>query len=263
MVWAKIAANPMKAPTQTGGTLGGWNIGSSLAIDPSTSFYGLSATSSFANPSTPWPCHETSLMMSDITDDDMDGHPGITTTPSNMMGYSLPATAATIGAAQADELYVVLRTQLSLYGTSTSCTDGSGTATVQLLNNHIVGCHLAGQPADAGACSPGASNQYDFIDQNTTVYLGQSYVVSGMVMFPPNPCLPQLPPKITGTYVSKLLATDGGTATCALHGGLDRILRVVELNREVGRVADASLHRAIEIEIRRHPALTSTPHRNP
>jgi hypothetical protein len=215
MVWQKIAMNPMKAATQTTGTIGGWNIGSSLATDPSTSFYGLNPQSTWANPSTAWPCSESSIMMSDITDDDMDGHPGITTTPSNMMGYSFPATASAPGSAQADELYVVHRTELSLYGTSSSCTDGSGTATVQLLNNHVVGCHLAGQPASGGACSAGLGMQYDFIDQNTTVYLGKEYVMGGAVMIPQNPCLPQLPPKISGTYVSKVLSSDGGTATCA------------------------------------------------
>jgi hypothetical protein len=211
--WKAIANNPRKAPAMTTGMLSGWNVGSTITIDPSTTVYGLSATSTFANASTPWPCSESSLMMSDLSDDDGDMKPGITDTAFNMNGWVFPATASAAGSQQADELYVATRTELSLMGTSTSCTESCGTATVQLLNNHIVGCHIVGTPA--GTLCP--MSQYDYVDQNTTVFLGRPYVSGGAVMYPPGGACPtpvQLNPKITGQFHSKILASDGGTATC-------------------------------------------------
>jgi hypothetical protein len=35
--------------------------------------------------------------------------------------------------------YMALRSELSLYGTSSDCTTISGTASVQLLNSHVMG----------------------------------------------------------------------------------------------------------------------------
>jgi hypothetical protein len=209
--WKAIAMH--KAPTMTTGTLGGWNVGSSIATDPVTTVYGLNTSSKYADPTVAWPCSESSLMMSDLSDDDNDMKPGVTDNASNLMGYVYPAVASAPGSPQADELYVATRTQLSLYGKSTSCTDVSGEATVQLLNNHIVGCHLNGMPATT-LCP---MSQYDYVDSNTTVFLGQPYVMGGSVMVPAGgSCtLPvQIPPKISGTFQSKILASDGGTATC-------------------------------------------------
>ncbi len=66
----------------------------------------------------------------------------------------------------ADKLYVALRTELQLYGLSKSCTDIEGTVGVKLLNNHVIGCELS----DGTNCM---QPQWDFIDSNTTVYVGQ------------------------------------------------------------------------------------------
>ena len=62
------------------------------------------------------------------------------------------------------------RTELSLYGSSTSCTEGSGTATVKLLNNHVVGCTIAGMTAPDGGAVLCDSAGAQFLDINTTQY---------------------------------------------------------------------------------------------
>ncbi len=206
-VWTGIAKNMMKAPTSTSGLLGGWAIGSSLQINPTNSVYGLADTSMYAKAATVWPGSESAIMRSDITDDDMDGHPGITATPSSAMGYSLPATAAQLTppfAPQADQLYLALRTSLALYGTSTSCNEVSGSVGVQLLNNHVIGCRLAN---DAGDCTMG---QWDFIDSNTTVYLGPGVKVPLSVL-PPS----FEPPGISGTFTAKIFDADAGNIDCS------------------------------------------------
>jgi hypothetical protein len=206
-VWNGIIANPKHVPTQTSGVLAGWNIGSSMRILPTNSVYGVSQTSTWASDKTAWPGSESMIAASDITDDDNDTYPGITITPSAATGYVLPATAALqTPPVFADQLYLALRTELSLYGTSTSCTDISGTVGVQLLNNHVIGCRLAG---DAGACSMA---QWDFIDSNTTVYVGPG------VRIPTSVAAPSFaPPGISGTFDAKILSTDadGGSIDCA------------------------------------------------
>jgi len=214
--WATILANPAKAPTTTSGTLGGWNIGSSFLINPTDSVYGLSASSMYSQASTTWPASAGTIPMGDLTDDDMDGHPGITGIPSSAMGFSLPSTAAQATppyAPQADKLYLALRTELSLYGTSSSCTDISGSVGVQLLNNHVVGCDLAD---DGGDCTTPYSTgmvsggQSGFIDSNTTVYIGPGVKIPAST-----PAASYTPPDIAGTFTAKILSTDGGGVTCA------------------------------------------------
>ncbi len=205
-VWTSIIANPNVPPTQTSGVIGGWDIGSSFQINPTNSVYGLSPTSMYANAATVWPASESDIMASDLTDDDMDGHPGITATPASGGGFVLPATAALMTPPTfADKLYLTLRTSLSLYGTSSSCTDISGTVGVQTINNHVVGCELAG----GGDCS---QPQWDFIDSNSTVYIGPGVTIPASAM--PASYTPQ---KISGTFTAKVLSTDadGGTIGCS------------------------------------------------
>ena len=174
--------------TPATGSIGGWNIGSSFEINPVTSVLGLKPTSMYASPSTMWPMYETSIPSTDYSDDDDDGHIGITATPlgtsSTSMPYVLPVTSLTGGGPPATKLFVVTRTELALYGKSTSCTTGEGTATVTLLNNHVIGCELQGYDADSGPdadtaslCDDGAISgaQTQFLDTNTTQY----QVVSG------------------------------------------------------------------------------------
>ncbi len=196
--WTQIANTA--PPTVTTGTIGGWNVGSSFKIDPTTSTYGLKPTSMFYGPTAVWPGSESMIPMADLADDDNDMAPGITAIPSPDNGNSLPATGLATTppfAPQADRLYLALRTELSLYGTSKSCTEIDGTATAQLFNNHVIGCRLAG---DAGDCS---SAQWGFVDSNSTVYLGPGVKVPAG-----QPTASYAPPGIHGTFVSKVISTD-------------------------------------------------------
>jgi hypothetical protein len=188
----------------TSGTLGGWNVGSSLAMNVTTSVSGLAPTSMYANPTTPWPAASSTFMTSDFSDDDKDGNPGITAYPlaDNSAGYYLPATSlggtsgnGSMPTQLADKLYIVSRTQISLYGTSKSCTETTGTVTAPEYVVHVIGCHDQGTAATA-SCT---ANEWQFIDDNATIYAGAAS------------------PKatITGTFDAKQLTpADGGEPSC-------------------------------------------------
>jgi hypothetical protein len=93
----------------------------------------------------------------------------MTATPLSGNGYVLPPTAVgLIGSAPAaDRVYIVSRNRVAIKGAWTSCSELSGTATVSLFDNHVVGCRIS----DGSACTTDAANtQADFIDQNRTVY---------------------------------------------------------------------------------------------
>jgi hypothetical protein len=175
------------------GQIGGWNIGSSLYIAPSTTTDGLSSTSSFANPATAWPQPDpngNALATSDLADDDGDGKPGITAVPRSDSGFYVPFTAAQ-GGVPTDKLYIATRTEVALYGTSDTCATGHGTATVPELNNHVVGCEGIDPDGGKHDCAPA---EYGFIDFSTTVY-----TITG------------------GTFQTQQLTAgaDGGAPTCA------------------------------------------------
>jgi hypothetical protein len=185
------------APTT--GTLGGWNVGSSLTLTPTTSLAGIASSSTYANPSTPWPSASTSFMATDLVNDDMDpnGNMGITAYPldNNAMGFYLPATElGSTSPPHADKLFTVSRNELSLYGTSTSCTEITGTVAVQEYNLHVIGCHDVGTPASASC----AAAEWQFLDGNVTVYSGAAGKGT----------------PITGTFDSKQLSADSGEPTC-------------------------------------------------
>jgi hypothetical protein len=214
-VWKQIAKNA--PPAMATGTLGGWNVGSSLQIDPTTTAYGLKPTSMFAKPATAWPCSQSDIPMADLADDDGDGFPGITGTPAMGNGDYLPATNLMTSppfAPQADKLFLALRTELRLYGHSTSCTDSEGGAEALLLNNHVVGCHIPqGMTCADSTCNCTAA-QWNFIDSNTTVYVGEGVTIPAAM----GSCQAGFEPaNITGTFQSKILsnAADGGGIDCA------------------------------------------------
>jgi hypothetical protein len=132
----------------------------------------------------------------DIVDDDHDGKPGITGVPyadATMTHYGLPGSSLSFTSPAVDKLYVVIRTESSLHGTSTSCTESRGTAEVPDLNWHVVGC----QTVDGNDCDP---DQWDFVDES---YLPVCSGASG-----PGSA-------ITGTFISKEVGGMGGGApTC-------------------------------------------------
>ncbi len=196
-VWTSIMNPPAMRATQVTGMLGGWNIGSSFEINPTVSLYGLKASNPLASATAAWPMLETAFdpMGADFVDDDNDGYPGITATPSTKSPFFLPVTSQTPGSPHASKLFLVTRTELSLTGTSSSCTEGSGTATVNLLNNHVIGCELSAADVPDGADGGPAlcdSSQTVFLDINTTQYT-----------------------VLSGTYKTVQLSADGAPATCA------------------------------------------------
>jgi hypothetical protein len=160
--------------TSITGQFGGWNINSTMRIDPVVTLYGLAPTSMLDDPTVKWPTMVSSIAATDLTySSGMPfvmgvGQPGIYGAANSMPPFYPPKTSLDPTSPAIDAVYVVTRTQLSLYGTATTCTDISGDAIVGLLNNRVVGCHLAGEADDAGACS---SDQYGFIDSNTTQYV--------------------------------------------------------------------------------------------
>jgi hypothetical protein len=182
------------------GTLGG--SGGTLTLDSVVALDGLKQSSHLKDPTMMWPPQTPMSMvdttpaipMSDMENDDGNywGY-GVTVVPRQDAGFFTPRVALTMTAPQADAFYVVTRTQFILNGCMTSCTQGSGTPQVPLLENHVIGCHLLGQgDAAADFCNP---TQYNFIDQNTT-----NYVVTG------------------GTFTAKILTMgtgDGGSVSCA------------------------------------------------
>jgi hypothetical protein len=118
----------------------------------------------------------------DITDDDKDGNPGITAVPpsgndgtsspscttGHTCTYFLVPTSISASSSQADQVYLVSRNRFSLSGMrKTDCSKGSGTASITLFDNHVVGCRIKG----GTACNDA---QVGFVDTNRPVYVDAS-----------------------------------------------------------------------------------------
>jgi hypothetical protein len=120
---------------------------------------------------------------------------GITEYPlnDNSEGYYLPATGRGARQPLAVRLFVVSRTQLSLYGTSTSCTDTTGDLRVPEYNVHVIGCHDQGKPPETALRM---AAEWHFPDDNLTtnaIYSGASGTTS----------------TITGTFNAKQITLIG------------------------------------------------------
>jgi hypothetical protein len=161
----------------TSGSQTSWDPGGTITTTPVLGLLGLGSS---VTASAAWPpaCASNCLATgsggndgafpaSEVQDDDGDGHPGITANPLSNSSYSLPPTSITPFQVPplADQVYVVSRNLIALSAMRmTDCSHGSGSATISLFDNHVVGCHIA-QPA--GPCS---SDQVSFLDTNRTVY---------------------------------------------------------------------------------------------
>jgi hypothetical protein len=171
------------------GAQGGLGIGSTFAIDPVVTLYGLKPTSTLARAAQTWPPTASGLVASDLTYADGgayqtgEGEPGIVALPLGTPPDSLPATSLEALSPQADEIWLVLRTGISLYGTIQSCTEQSGTVEVDNLDSHVVACHLV----DAGTCD---ESQYGYLDSNQAYYH----------------------PPVSGTFDAKPMAASAGCA---------------------------------------------------
>jgi hypothetical protein len=157
--WKKVTRT-----TVATGVLGGRTVGSSITIHPSVTLFGLKDTSPYQDAATPWPPASGAPFGAapDYEDEEGDGTPGITLLPMNeAVAFDLPVDlTGTCGQAApgADRIFEASRIELSLYGTSTSCTEAAGTADVSLLDGRIVGCGLK---EDGGLCTP---DQSAFVD---------------------------------------------------------------------------------------------------
>ncbi len=151
------------------GAQGGLSIGSTFAIDPVVTLYGLKPTSTLASAAQTWPPGVSGLLATDLTYADGgayqtgEGEPGIFALPLGAPPDALPITSLDPSSPKADEIWLVLRTGLSLYGTVQSCTEQSGTVEMDKLDSHVVACHLV----DAGTCE---ADQYQFLDANQVTY---------------------------------------------------------------------------------------------
>jgi hypothetical protein len=155
--WKKVAKT-----TVATGVLSGWAVGSSITIHPSVSLFGLKDSSQYKTPTTPWPSASSDPYpfgtATAYEDEEGDGTPGITLLSMAGAGYAGIPTSLAPNAPIADRVYAASRIELSLYGTSKSCGEASGTANVSLIDTRFIGCHLEG---DGGLCTP---DQSDFID---------------------------------------------------------------------------------------------------
>ena len=151
--------------SQSSGVLGGWNVGSSISMDPSVSLFGLKDTSAYKDAATPWPVGGDPFGKSpDYESEEGDGRPGVAFVPVSCPDCAVVRATIACGAPAGSRLFVALRIELSLYGTNLSCTEVSGTATVPLLDTRIVGCDLGG---DGGPCTP---SQTAFLDSDYPDY---------------------------------------------------------------------------------------------
>jgi hypothetical protein len=168
----------------TTGTETGFNIGDSFDLTPSVFLLGLTNASGYGSDTKAWPPQCTtscipagSFAMADIQDDDFDSNPGITAVPSSTNGYTLPPTASVL-AAVASEVYMVFRTEVALTGMhAIDCAQATGTASITLFDNHVVGCKTicpsgGGGPGCTTGTTPQActSSQAAFLDETRTIY---------------------------------------------------------------------------------------------
>jgi hypothetical protein len=166
--WNKV----MRASTSTG-ELGGWNVGSSIYIAASVALIGLSDSSPYKDPTKTWPNGNAkgypfggppapSFLVAE------EGDPstiGVAAVPLTTAGYAKIRTALGGGGPAVDKMWSASRTEFSLYGTSSSCKEASGTANVKLIDSHVVGCEIED---GGGPCTDPA--QWGYIDSNRTVY---------------------------------------------------------------------------------------------
>jgi hypothetical protein len=165
-VWAKASMPTYNAT----GTQAGWGPPNTFSVDPALALVGLAVPSGTDPATMTWPSSSWSFPSgTTFPDHDGDSNPGITASPLSGNGYVYPPTAIGLGgsAPGADQVYIATRTQVALSGKWTSCSDLSGTATVSIFDNHVVGCHIHG----GSTCTTGSANtQADFLDQNRTIY---------------------------------------------------------------------------------------------
>jgi hypothetical protein len=191
----------------------GWNLGTTVSITPSVDLLGIAPTSTFAMSTTAWPsgyctnnCADAGMYglfaTSDTSDDDVDGHPGVTAVPAtdpcsggSACTYTYAPTTLTLFAVPplADQVYMALRSEFQFTDIRmSSCTSGSGSSKITLFDTHVLGCRIHNPSAQCW------SNQISFMDQNRAIY-GPT---TSTVVSPTNP--------ITGTVTVQQLVPSAG-----------------------------------------------------
>jgi hypothetical protein len=166
-----VWATPSMPTFPSTATSTAWDPSGTFSVDPSVSLIGLALPAPTDPATAMWPSSSWTFPQgTTFPDHDGDKNPGITATPRNGNGYVFPPTAVGLGgsAPVADQVYIVSRNKIGQSGKWTSCQDLSGTATVALFDNHVVGCRIHG----GSTCTTNAANtQADFLDQNRTIYV--------------------------------------------------------------------------------------------
>jgi len=146
--------SPALPDFESDGSLDAWAPGGTMKLLPSVSLAGLT----MQDPNAAWPSSYTGITPVDA---DQDGHPGITAIPATGPGLTSPPVS--IVGPRVDQVHLVTRVAGALEGTFSSCTEQSGKATLDLFDNHVVGCRTV----DGEICATG---QTDFVDSNRTIY---------------------------------------------------------------------------------------------
>jgi hypothetical protein len=175
----------------------GVGAGAMQTINASVGLLGLNpsgTTSKYAMSSQAWPAPPPAnqgtfpqFMASELSDDDGDGHPGITINPTNGGMYQYPPTQLSTSGNTTDAVYVVSRNTVALSGMLTSCVAGSGTATVSQFDNHVVGCHDA-MGTNCASTTSGNTMGPGFVDNNRTIYTPGSATYTAVQIDPGATC---------------------------------------------------------------------------
>jgi hypothetical protein len=134
----------------TSATLGGTGPGSSFTLARSALMLGLRMNNPVLDP---WPSAGSVMQV----DSDGDGKPGVTATYKSTGGFSRPPVNG-FGTARAQTGYMAARVVFQLAGTLTSCTQSSGSATVQDIDSRTLGCRISGGSRD---CNGSEQNHLD------------------------------------------------------------------------------------------------------
>jgi hypothetical protein len=183
------------------GTQGGFDIGSTIDIDPTVGLLGVTSSSTFANISTMWPYPNAQMpmnfgtypqfMSSDLNDPDGDHLNGIPLIPfvgtANGTKFYLVPTSANYDNEVADIVSVVSRNRLSLSGKVATCNTSNGTANVSVFENHVVACHdtmgvLANTDDYCAKSLTGVLQGPGFVDTNRTMFVPGSATYTAMLM---------------------------------------------------------------------------------
>jgi len=147
--------NNTLASVSSTGSLGGTAPGSSFALARNAWMMGVSLSDPI---NAAWPSR-TSLTS---VDGDADTKIGVTGSYKSGSGYSNPPVNS-VGSVRANRAYIGTRTVFTLSGTLNSCSASSGSATVQDVDYHTIGCRLA----SGSDCS---NNDTNYLDTNGPNY---------------------------------------------------------------------------------------------